>query len=83
VGSWDAIGDELRLVRGVSVGGSKRAPEQPAVGRLGAGVAGIYGVRRRGAAGDVNAVIRQAIEERHSRNRSYELPAGALFSGRR
>jgi hypothetical protein len=85
VTSWNAINDELRAARGVSIGGVKREPEQPpAAGRLGAGRAGVMpSTRRRTASGQVNEVIRAAAEERGHRNRAYELPVSALFGRRR
>ena len=70
-------------MRGVTVGGTECEPERPAEGVLGAGRAGVLPSTRRGAGIDVNATLRAAWEQRHHRHRTYELPAGALFSGRR
>jgi hypothetical protein len=83
VASWPQINDELRAAGGIVLGGGKREPEPPAAGRLGAGRASVMpSTRRRTASGEVNEVIRTALEERSHRNRSFEIPARELF-GRR
>jgi hypothetical protein len=43
----------------------------------------VQGVRRSDAPNEVNLILRQAARERGHRNRSFDLPADALFGRRR